>query len=473
MWTRRHLVFVVIVFASSLYLLSSNQHVEQVSANLRGLTKHKSSPPSPFDVLETANHDTRISETTLPLGAPAPGFTIFDRLYVRNGTFFAVTQRPEQYPDLIYVLSQGKNKGGPDNIDPTPREMQVITPTQAKDILGEYATVIEGTSIILYDTSQFMAHYYHWWGEIMLGAMRLYSALSFMPGIETPLPVPSRFLLPNVPDMSWRDKAGVNGPLMHAAFPSSSIERSDYWKDLSDIDQAYVFERAMLVSRVAAHKSPLATIWFKMISSTMNVTAAANFWEPLRRRAVQNMIGYLPMMNEAGTVMSPPTSSAPIVIYVSRQGGGRRLRKEDDEDLVNGLKELEREGICELLVAKMETMKFKRQIEAVARSTIMVGVHGNGLTHQIWMPPSARSTVIEIFYPETYLHDYSMLARNMGHKHYAVWNDTTLTYPAGQWFKGVNEGTRDNFHGNSIPVHGKTVADLVRQRLSLDVVSDF
>ena len=27
-----------------------------------------------------------------------------------------------------------------------------------------------------------------------------------------------------------------------------------------------------------------------------------------------------------------------------------------------------------------------------------------------------------------------MLSRNMGHKHYAVWNDTTLTFPEGEWY---------------------------------------
>jgi len=28
-----------------------------------------------------------------------------------------------------------------------------------------------------------------------------------------------------------------------------------------------------------------------------------------------------------------------------------------------------------------------------------------------------------------------MLSCNMGHKHYAVWNDTTLTFPEGEWYK--------------------------------------
>jgi len=77
------------------------------------------------------------------------------------------------------------------------QEMQVITPEEAKKILGTHAAVVKGMSFIIYDTKQFMAHYYHWWGEILLGAMRVYSALLFLPEYtSTPLPKPARFILP-------------------------------------------------------------------------------------------------------------------------------------------------------------------------------------------------------------------------------------------------------------------------------------
>ena len=41
---------------------------------------------------------------------------------------------------------------------------------------------------------------------------------------------------------------------MRAAFPSAAIERIDFWEDLIDVDRTFVFEKAMVVSRVAAHK---------------------------------------------------------------------------------------------------------------------------------------------------------------------------------------------------------------------------
>ncbi|KAJ3503527.1 hypothetical protein NLJ89_g8389 [Agrocybe chaxingu] len=392
------------------------------------------------------------------------GFTVYDNLYLRNGTLYAIVETPSTFPDLKNVLARPLDQKGA-NLDPTPEMMQVIMPGDATNILGSRAVAIEGASFIIYDMN-FLKHYYHWWGEIILGAIKIYSAMTLTAGFRGPLADPSRFIIPNVAGSSdWHDKVGIIAPLMRAAFPSASVETGDYWKDLSDTNQTFVFERAMIISRHAAHKSPLGGLWFAMISTTMEVATPPYFWEPFRQRVVRNTVGYLPSLDDKGLVTSKPKSSAPIVLYISRQNAGRRLRDEDHEGLLKSLKELEDEGVCQVQVVAMEKLSLKEQIETVGRATIMLGIHGNGLTHQIWMPATSRSTVIEIFFPQTYRHDYSMLSRNMEHAHYAVWNDTTLTYPKGQWFKGINDGRREDFHGNNIPVHGPTVARVIRERL--------
>lgn len=66
--------------------------------------------------------------------------------------------------------------------------------------------------------------------------------------------------------------------------------------------------------------------------------------------------------------------------YISRQSTGRRLREEDHAGLVRSLRELDAEGVCEVHVVRMEGMSLKAQIELVARTSVLVGVHGNGLT---------------------------------------------------------------------------------------------
>ncbi len=57
----------------------------------------------------------------------------------------------------------------------------------------------------------------------------------------------------NIVDHSWRDRAGVDGPLMRAGWPDAAIERGDLWEDLVGLNSTFVFERAMVISRTGAH----------------------------------------------------------------------------------------------------------------------------------------------------------------------------------------------------------------------------
>lgn len=54
----------------------------------------------------------------------------------------------------------------------------------------------------------------------------------------------------------------------------------------------------------------------------------------------------------------------------------------------------------------------------------MLGIHGNGLTHLLWMQPNRLSTVVEIFCPPGFAHDYWWTSRALGLAHISVWNDT-------------------------------------------------
>ncbi|KIK61339.1 hypothetical protein GYMLUDRAFT_42924 [Collybiopsis luxurians FD-317 M1] len=155
----------------------------------------------------------------------------------------------------------------------------------------------------------------------------------------------------------------------------------------------------------------------------------------------------------------------PVVTYLSRQDWTRRkLRDEDHQRLVAELRKLEQEIGIEVIVVSAEKLSRWEQIRLVGRSTILLGVHGNGLTSELWMNLGIRSTVIEIFYPEGWAHDYEYTARAMGAggglKHFGIWNNQVLTapnFPPPHYPEG--------FQGNQIPVDGKTVADLVKNRI--------
>ncbi len=57
-------------------------------------------------------------------------------------------------------------------------------------------------------------------------------------------------------------------------------------------------------------------------------------------------------------------------------------------------------------IVSMDKLHRDDQIRLAARTTIMLGVHGNGLTHLLWMKPTPRATVIEFFFPQGFAHDY-------------------------------------------------------------------
>ncbi|KAF8996220.1 hypothetical protein BDQ17DRAFT_1226488, partial [Cyathus striatus] len=383
------------------------------------------------------------------------GFTTIDNLYVRNGTYFIVTNDVHAFPRREQIIAYIPAKYGVDGSSSDgPKELQFLTLEEAQSRIGDKVLKVSGFSVIIDDDEQFMTHYYHWWGEIILGFWRVFSSLRAES--EVSLPPPERFIIPYVDELKWRDRPGVNAILMRAAFPLSSIESQEYWGDFKRLDTTVMFERAMIVSRPSrfvlpytmylyTHDSSMSAKFGKMIGSTLDLKPPDHFWEDLRQRTIKNALGFVPQLNLQGVVESPEAQATvlPMVMYISRQDTGRRLNDAAHEDLVDAMEKLEDEGVCIFVLAQMEYMSLQEQIELASKSTVIIGVHGNGLTHQLWMKPSPRSAVFEIMYPKgdvngdvfkcftAYVYDYEMLSRNMDHKHYAVWNDTLVTYPKG------------------------------------------
>ncbi|KAF8830163.1 uncharacterized protein C8R40DRAFT_1239842 [Lentinula edodes] len=193
-------------------------------------------------------------------------------------------------------------------------------------------------------------------------------------------------------------------------------------------------------------------------------TLKENFLVPLKHHA--NPEGKTDALSLLATSLTRQRTTRPVVTYLSRQDWNRRkLKTEDHERLVAELRKLEVELGIEVIVVSAENLSRWEQIRLVGRSTILIGVHGNGLTAELWMNLGFRSTVIEIFYPGGWAHDYEYTARAMGAggglKHYGIWNDQVLTSPG-----FPPPSYPPGFQGNEIPVDGKTVANLVRDRIT-------
>ncbi|KAH7888636.1 hypothetical protein F5I97DRAFT_1935123 [Phlebopus sp. FC_14] len=441
-----------------------------------------------------------------------PGWTLFRDIYMANGTLLILSSSPSSFPEIRYMTSTGlPAENTVENIalrEPTPWNMDFVTPEEAVQRWGisigsRRVWSVEGNTLLFNDPPQFLAHYYHFCAELLLGAW------SFWTGATYPEPPPPihRAIFPHSSSAGWRDRPGFNSYFLRAAFPSLTVEVEDDWNDRtistsaaidSGIHRAWHFPYLLLADRSAAFRGKRCGAqnqrtasesvdgliarskldpygrWWRSIKSAVWRFAGAmdvdvnNYG--LGRRAIGDQL-----LNTRSIEFEE--TDKVVITYISRQSVRRRLIPEDHATLVKELEDLvarkntEIKGMrassgkgakeWELNVVRAENLTKDEQVRIAARTTILLGVHGNGLSHVILMPRTRVSAVIEMFYPRGFAHDYEWTARALGIRHFAVWNDTYFTEHN---TPGVNYP--DGFQGERIPVHGPTIASIIEKRVA-------
>ncbi|TYJ52838.1 hypothetical protein B9479_006561 [Cryptococcus floricola] len=441
--------------------------------------------------------------------AHAPGWTIFDDIYLFNGTWFIVTDNPSSIPLLRLMSSTGNEIWNDEESirgrEPTDKDMRIVFPSEAKRLWGHSASLVSGSTFLINDPSQFLDHYYHFAAELLLGLWRTYASLD--PTISaqgvTHLPSPTRMMFPHVGAGKWNDYAKMNSFLSRAIFPSMSYEYQNDFLDRADTGRAFIFERVVFADRAAAFRGPEFKKTWRTASEAVTLQASKFWWAPVRRNLIEfvgNGQGGELEMGDVGLGVGVEVpdieediealeaeegameeekeelrekiikekqaqAGTPVITYVSRQDWGRRmLLKESHESLVHELGELEKKYGWEVNIVSMDKLSRDEQIRLSARTTIMMGVHGNGLTHLLWMNnQNPRATIIEFFYPGGFAEDYEFTSRALGMTHYGVWDDQTFTAP-----DTPQVAYPEGFQGNEIPLNGKVVADLLVQRLLVE-----
>ena len=193
--------------------------------------------------------------------------------------------------------------------------------------------------------------------------------------------------IPHWPDPSWRGKG----------HPHNEWILNKIFKNVEIIHQEFEdSENTIVVDRNTCDHGNVNKTWIKYIKYF-------DEWKWSR------MIG---------TPRSPP--GLPVVTYINRQSDpkGRSLPPAVHENLVNYLSKCSDIKFRNL---KMENFKFEDQVNFMKETDILVGVHGNGMTHAAFMPP--HSSVCEIFITGGEFHwDYYTLAKMMGHEYMCVFN---------------------------------------------------
>ncbi|WWC92261.1 uncharacterized protein L201_007215 [Kwoniella dendrophila CBS 6074] len=444
-----------------------------------------------WDQGEEQQEDDELQGLVTNLKAHSPGWTIMERLYIFNGSFYAVTDDPLEWPELRLMTSTGlpanSDPGNSEAREPKGDEIIYISPFEAMKLWGPRVWKMDGMTF-LFNDGQFIDHYYHFAAELMLGAWRAYASYDehITAKGETALPPPRRvwFLHQNVNE--WRDKPKFNPLLMYALFPSISILYPEDWADfknqtISDKPKAFMLEKALLADRSAAFRGEWTGPTARTVASALHVGSTSKWWwEPIRRQILRysglqesiisrNLEGHGATdpvsLNGPGVDVVEPLAIQgnylPVITYISRQSSRRRLTKESHEDLVKHLTERSKKLNWELVIVEAEKMSKEEQFALAGRTTIMLGVHGNGLSHLLWMPATPRSAVIEMFFKGGFARDYQWTAHALGIRHFAVQHDVSFTAP-----NLPEVAYPEGFQGTSITVDGKLVADLIEDRLA-------
>jgi len=381
------------------------------------------------------------------------GMTVFKNLYAFNHTFYIVTTDPQSIPERRWILSKGFKAEEHEQNEPDEKTIAIVSPTEARQLFGSFASVMDGVSFIQTDGPQYLRHMYHFVVEVFaLWHWRGYTSpeLDSMFG-GTTRPLPSRWIFPNALRSGLTDKPGMNLWTLRAAVPSLSLEFSDDWENRMNFSRPFVMEYAILGDRFAWRRVPS----WKPVGVAFPYEVRKDFWKPIRELVTE--FATQPLEFEEPT--------RPVITYVSRQGpkSGRRLKDEHHDQLVAALEEFARKENYELHITMLEKLDKAEQIRLLSRTTILLGVHGNGLSGQLWLKPSTRTTVIEIFFTTGFLYDYEYTARVLGHKHYGVWFDRYFSYPGLPKEQGP-----EGFHGSQITVNATLVVELIHRRLTLD-----
>jgi len=295
-------------------------------------------------------------------------------------------------------------------------------------------------------TPSYLDHYFHFIGEMFLGAWRMVTAAGDGQ-------LPARLMYRAEPE-HWRDRAGLTTWFQQSIMPSTAIEDKLIWDDRARSGTTFLFDKIVLIDRWAAHKFGQEPRYLnKATGDVPNVPAPLNWLHELRQGVVQFSVA-------EGCNLARRTPHVPIVTYVNRQLTGRRLTAQSAEDLVQSLQALDDADVVEFYNAQMESLSRAEQFCLAAKSDLLVGVHGNGLSHMLWMKPG--SAVLEIMNAGGFAPDYALLAQIANHRYFAIHNDSVFTED--KWRRPDGWGVTANagFHGSSIEVSGAFVAGLVR-----------
>ncbi|KAL4079402.1 hypothetical protein J3A83DRAFT_4085723 [Scleroderma citrinum] len=360
------------------------------------------------------NWENELPTTTLV--KHVPGSTILDHVFLLNGTVYLVTDDPS-FPPLGTIASSTQK---PAEV-PQPHEWRILSTKQGRKVLGKYGGLIHGVTWLCTDA--------HPSNYTLFSLWRTYSSLnvSLHPSDPLVLPPPRRMFYPNIPTLigdkpdhdapivpRQRSPAGFHPYLPKAAFPTLGLMFREDWEDFASMQAPFLMRRVVISDAGAAARSRNDIPPFALPLDQL--TTSPQWWEPIRR----NVAAFLGVDHEAKK--NWVGSQKAVITYLSRQDqtDGPKLKDSDHEALVDALQKLGNNYIVNVVSANTP---WKDRMTAIFQSMVIVGVHGSHLADSVFMAPSPRATLMEIFPPGTLTREAEVSMKSLNINHFVWWND--------------------------------------------------
>lgn len=278
---------------------------------------------------------------------------------------------------------------------------------------SEKTALLKGTTLFLFETtntSSYLTHFFHLL-EHVVGIWSFY-------GVDNYNDVR---LIVMTADYNWAGPNFINKHLLKALFPKAEVKTWEafIWENRGKYLR---MERAVTSDRAISANSRACAKINKMLGAALHCLSSS----ALNQLALQvNSYANTPMRN----------SDRVAVTYLTRHMP-RALEPELEHQFVSALQALP--GV-QLRVVNFAGISFKEQINIIGNTDVLISVHGNGLSHLLFLPQS--STVVEILPDDAYTVDYRLFADARGMDYLGINNHGVIDQ-----FEAYNNGMRGNIN---------------------------
>jgi hypothetical protein len=319
------------------------------------------------------------------------GFGYFENLYFDNPsrTFLAFGDHTLDVRKAIYSYER---RGY------TCENIKYPRSSFSKGVLKDPLFFVPGTTIIIFERQRTPNHFYHFFHclEHMVGIW-CFGGEKFRDEVNL-------FLIAGNGDLSLKkatEENNISTHLIKAFFPNAEIK---LWKDFinESRDKLLCFERVLSSDRCMEHTKQEPYKTDRMLGG---------YFQQLTKEKLDS----LALAVQTYAEVEQAQIEKMVVTYIVRGTTKRNLSSICEKELLDRIGRLPN---VELKAVDFAKLSFKEQVNIAANSDVLLGLHGNGLSHILFLPTNA--TVIEIFPKDTFRAEYRILAKARGFNYFGL-----------------------------------------------------